>query len=108
MNSDESAVFAEKRDTSFIGVALCCLRRDYVEGCETSPVGYPEGVSVKEAYRNQGVARRLVEECEQWAGEKGCREFAGDCELVNKDNLKFHMALGFEEANRIVCFRKEL
>ena len=47
MDSDESAVFAEKRDGSFIGVALCCLRHDYVEGCETSPVGYLEGVSVK-------------------------------------------------------------
>ena len=108
MNSDESAVFAEKRDEHFIGVALCCLRHDYVEGCETSPVGYLEGVSVNEAYRNQGVAKQLVEECEQWAREKGCSEFASDCELSNTTSLNFHLHIGFQEQNRIICFKKVL
>ena len=108
MDSDGSAVFAEKRDGSFIGVALCSLRHDYVEGCETSPVGYLEGVSVKEAYRNQGVAKRLVEECGQWAKEKGCREFASDCELSNTASLNFHLRIGFREQNRIICFKKDL
>lgn len=108
MDSDGSAVFAEKRDGSFIGVALCSLRHDYVEGCETSPVGYLEGVSVKETCRNQGVARRLVEECKKWAGEKGCREFASDCELNNTASLSFHLQLGFREQNRIICFKKDL
>lgn len=108
MNSDESAVVAEKRDESVIGVALCCLRHDYVEGCMTSPVGYPEGVSVKENYRNQGVAKRLVEECEQWAREKGCREFASDCGLSNTASLNFHLQIGFQEQNRIICFKKVL
>ncbi len=108
VNSDESAVFAEKRDGKYIGAALCCLRRDYVEGCETSPVGYLEGVSVKETCRNQGVAKRLVEECEQWAREKGCREFASDCELSNTASLRFHLRIGFREQNRIICFKKTL
>ena len=108
MNSDESAVFTEKRDGCFIGVALCCLRHDYVEGCETSPVGYLEGVSVKEAYRNQGVAKGLVEECGQWAKEKGCREFASDCELSNTASLNFHLQIGFREQNRIICFKRDL
>ena len=108
IDSDGSAVFAEKRDGSSIGVALCCLRRDYVEGCETSPVGYLEGVSVKEAYRNQGIAKRLVEECEQWAREKGCREFASDCELSNTASLNFHLQIGFQEQNRIICLKKAL
>ena len=108
MNSDESAVFAEKRDEHFIGVALCCLRHDYVEGCETSPVGYLEGVSVNEAYRNQGVAKQLVEECEHWAREKGCSEFASDCELSNTTSLNFHLHIGFQEQNRIICFKKVL
>ena len=108
LNSDESAVFAEKRNDSFIGAALCSLRHDYVEGCETSPVGYLEGVSVKETYRNRGVAKRLVEECAQWAREKGCREFASDCELSNAASLNFHLQIGFQEQNRIICFKKML
>ena len=36
----------------------------------------------------------------------GCREFASDCELDNADSFKFHMAVGFEEANRVICFKK--
>lgn len=46
-----------------------------------------------------------------WSKERstiGCTAFAGDCELINEDSLKYHMALGFEEANRIICFRKDI
>ena len=35
-------------------------------------------------------------------------EFASNCELGNEDSRKFHMSLGFEETNRIICFRKEI
>jgi aminoglycoside 6'-N-acetyltransferase I len=40
--------------------------------------------------------------------DKGCTEFASDCELDNKESLEFHKAIGFEEVNRIICFRKNL
>lgn len=39
---------------------------------------------------------------------KGCTEFASDCELDNLDSLHFHQAMGFAEANRIICFTKPL
>ena len=35
-------------------------------------------------------------------------EFAGDCELNNTDSPRFHLHTGFEEAGRIICFRKTL
>ena len=104
----ESAVFADYREGKPIGAALCCLRHDYVEGCETSPVGYLEGILVQEAYRTQGVARALCRECETWAKEMGCTEFASDCELTNTDSLRFHLRIGFTEENRIICFKKTL
>ena len=91
-----------------VGFAQCQLRRDYVEGTETSPVGYLEGIYVTESARNRGIARQLLAECENWAGEQGCREFASDCELDNTGSLDFHLALGFREANRIICFTKKL
>ena len=106
--SDESAVFYECVDGQAAGVALCALRHDYVEGCETSPVGYLEGVGVREAYRHRAIARALVSECEQWAREKGCTEFASDCELKNTASLDFHLGVGFREENRIICFKKSL
>ena len=108
MNSDNSAVFAETVDGQPVGVALCGLRHDYVEGCETSPVGYLEGVCVQEAYRHQGIAGKLVSECQQWVKDKGCTEFASDCELTNTASLNFHLSMGFQEENRIICFKKTL
>ena len=108
IGSDESAVFYECVGAQAVGVALCALRHDYVEGCGTSPVGYLEGVTVREAFRDRGIARGLVAECEQWAREKGCTEFASDCELTNTASLRFHLAVGFSEENRIICFKKML
>lgn len=91
-----------------IGFAQCQLRYDYVEGTETSPVGYLEGIFIKEEYRHKGYAKELLSECEKWAKEKGCKEFASDCETDNDSSFSFHMAMGFKEANRIICFTKKL
>ena len=90
------------------GFAQCQLRHDYVEGTESSPVGYLEGIYVADHCRKQGYARGLLRVCEAWAKEKGCREFASDCELDNTQSLKFHLSVGFAEANRIICFTKKL
>ena len=106
--SPESAVFACRENGRFVGVSLCCLRHDYVEGCETSPVGYLEGIYVEESCRKTGLARTLLGQCEQWAKDMGCREFASDCELTNQASLAFHLSLGFTEENRIICFKKNL
>jgi len=91
-----------------MGFAQCQLRTDYVEGTDSSPVGYLEGLFVLDDYRHQGIAHKLVKSCEKWAIFKGCSEFASDCELDNSDSLAMHLKLGFTEANRIICFTKKL
>ena len=90
------------------GFAQCQLRYDYVEGTDSSPVGYLEGIYVADEYRKQGFARELLTACEDWAKEKGCAEFASDCELSNTQSLQFHLNVGFAEANRIICFTKKI
>lgn len=107
-SNEECAVFLLSIDNQAIGFAQCQLRHDYVEGTDSSPVGYLEGIFVKQEYRNQGFAKELLEQCEAWAKEKGCSEFASDCELDNDVSLKFHLKMGFAEANRIICFTKQL
>lgn len=91
-----------------VGFAQCQLRCDYVEGTDSSPVGYLEGIYVAQGYRKHGIARELLSGCESWAKSKGCTEFASDCELDNLQSLKFHLNVGFEEANRIICFTKKI
>lgn len=104
----DGAVFLAEEGGAAIGFAQCQLRHDYVEGTETSPVGYLEGVYVQAAHRRRGVARALLAACEQWARAQGCREFASDCELTNAESLLFHLNMGFIEANRIICFTKDI
>ena len=106
--SEETAVFLAFDGARAVGFAQCQLRHDYVEGTSTSPVGYLEGIFVEEGYRGRGVAKALLGRCEGWAKELGCREFASDCELTNLESLRFHLALGFTEENRIICFAKTL
>ena len=105
----DGAVFLAEADKGAVGFAQCQLRRDYVEGTGGDrPVGYLEGIFVEEAARGRGLARALLSACEEWAREQGCREFASDCELDNRQSLRFHLGTGFREANRIICFVKEL
>ncbi len=108
MNNEDAAVYLAEVDGIAVGFAQCQLRRDYVEGTETSPVGYLEGIYVHQEYRRKGIAKQLLNTCETWAGKRGCSEFASDCELDNYDSFRFHLALGFAEANRIICFAKRI
>lgn len=103
-----ACVFIKYVDNNPIGFAQCQLRYDYVEGVCSSPVGYLEGIFIKAEYRHAGYAKQLLAECEKWVKEKGCREFASDCELDNLQSLQFHLATGFKEANRIICFVKKI
>ena len=106
--NNDIAVFLAEGEGQAIGFAQCQLRWDYVEGTDSSPVGYLEGIFVREEYRRRGIARQLFAACEAWAMEQHCTEFASDCELDNYESFRFHLALGFLEANRIICFTKHI
>lgn len=105
---NHTAVFLCYENNTAIGFAQCQLRQDYVEGTYSSPVGYLEGIFVEAEYRNCGYAKMLLSACEQWAKQRGCTEFASDCELNNHESFAFHIRTGFREANRIICFTKKI
>lgn len=108
VSSDNAQLFLAYENDIPVGFAQCQLRYDYVEGTETTPVGYLEGIFVQKSYRYKGYARELLAACETWAKDKGCQEFASDCELDNNDSFRFHIAMNFAEANRVICFTKKL
>ena len=82
--------------------------RAYAEGCASSPVPYIEGWYVTAEARHTGVGRALVEAAENWARLRGYAEIASDALLQNDVSHAAHRSLGFEEAVRIVCYRKSL
>ena len=108
LEQDDAAAFLAYHENMPVGFAQCGLRRDYVEGTESAPVGYLEGIYVAENCRGRGIAKSLLTACEDWAKAQGCTEFASDCELDNAASLRFHLNVGFQEANRIICFTKKL
>jgi aminoglycoside 6'-N-acetyltransferase I len=91
-----------------IGFIEGSIRGDYVNGTETSPVGFVEGVYVIPAWRRKGVARQLFAAIGDWARARGCRELASDALLANEASQRAHRALGFEETERVVYFRRPL
>lgn len=91
-----------------VGLAEASLRRDYVNGTEHSPVVFLEGLYVVAEQRRQGIAEQLIEAVAQWGRDQGCGEMASDTGLKNLLSQTVHKALGFEETERVVYFKKTL
>ena len=79
-----------------------------MNGTQSSPVIFLEGLYVIPELRRQGVARTLVAEVARWARACGCSELASDALLENAASHAAHRALGFAETERVVFFRKRL
>lgn len=108
MHSEKDIVLLAEVEGTYAGFIHMSLRSDYVEGSDSSPVGYIEGIYVEEAYRNQGISRKLVESGEKWAVSLGCTQIASDTELQHTESQEFHKSIGFKEAGRIVAFIKDV
>jgi len=107
-NENAIAYLACGQAGDVVGFAEATLRHDYVNGCETSPVLFLEGIYVLPGHRRQGVARSLCKAVAAWGRAAGCREFGSDALLDNVESHAFHIASGFEETERVVYFRKSL
>lgn len=82
--------------------------RKYAPGCRSSPVPFIEGWYVAPDLRGQGVGRALVEAAEAHARATGSHEIASDVELENADGIAAHLALGYNEVERVVRFHRSL
>jgi len=95
-------------DGTAVGLVEASKRVDYVNGTSSSPVAFLEGLYVSPTFRRQGVARALVDAVVAWALQEGCSELASDSLLDNPAAHAAHRALGFEETERVVYFRRSL
>ncbi|RDW16226.1 aminoglycoside 6'-N-acetyltransferase [Oceanobacillus chungangensis] len=95
----------EEQTVAFIHLSI---RNDYVEGSNSSPTGYVEGIYVSPEYRKQGISRRLFKEGRKWLLHKGCKQVGSDIEWSNQVSYEFHKSIGFKEANRLITFIQDL
>jgi aminoglycoside 6'-N-acetyltransferase I len=107
-NPDAITFLARNDQGRAIGFAEATLRHDYVNGCTTSPVGFLEGIYVRDPNRKQGVARALVQAVEDWTRGRGCSQLASDAWINDGNSHRMHAALGFSETERVVYFRKSV
>jgi aminoglycoside 6'-N-acetyltransferase I len=82
--------------------------RKYAPGCTSSPVPFIEGWYVEPLLQRHGIGRALVEAAEGWARAAGHHEIASDVEAQNSDGIAAHRAVGYQEVERVVCFRRSL
>lgn len=105
---DQVAFVAEGDGGTLLGFVEASIRRDYVDGCDTSPVAFGEGAYILPRWRGTGVGRALVEAVADWGRAKGCTELASNALLENTASHAFHLGLGFEETEWVVFFRRML
>ena len=91
-----------------VGFANISIRKDYVEGSNSSPVGYIEGIYVKPEFRKQGIAKKFIELAEEWSRKRGCTELGSDTEVENIESQKFHRHIGFDGESHIVHFIRRI
>jgi aminoglycoside 6'-N-acetyltransferase I len=82
--------------------------RKYAPGCRSSPVAFIEGWYVEPDLQGQGIGRALMKAAQAHARAAGHHEIASDAEIDNANGIAAHLALGYEEIERVVCFRRSL
>lgn len=103
------ATFVARAATGEVaGFAEGSIRHDYVNGTESSPVVFLEGIFVLSEHRRQGIAAALAAAVGEWGRAHGCVEFASDALIDNHASHAFHAAIGFVERERVVCFSRPL
>lgn len=108
INSDKHKILLYVADSIPSAFIFLSIRTDYVEGAESSPTGYLEGIYVKPEFRKAGIASKLLKAGEDWLKEKGIKQIGSDAYIDNKTSHQFHFKSGFKEVGRLVTFIKEL
>ena len=106
LGHDRRIAFVALDDDLIVGFVEASVRYDHVNGCDTSPVVFLEGTAVAPDRRRRGIGGRLIGEVERWGQALGCTELGSDADEENHEGHALHRALGFEERERVVFYRK--
>ena len=109
LTDDNQVAFVAERPA---GGGLCGMLeasvRPFANGVDEQPCAFVEGWWVDADVRRQGIGRALIAAVEAWAREHGFHELGSDALIDNLQSHAAHRALGFEERERTVNFRKFL
>lgn len=104
LTSYNEAVFIDYENDIPVGFAICSISDEK----SLNPIGTLNQIMLKQTYKNKGIDKRLLNKCEKWAKDKGCKTFAVTCLAEEKQKREFYNFAGFTETDNIVYFSKEL
>jgi aminoglycoside 6'-N-acetyltransferase I len=116
LEEDLAEMLADPKQVAFVAErdygGLCGFAeasvRPYANSNDEMPCAFLEGWWVDDDLRRSGVGRALIGAVEDWARGGGFTELGSDAVLSNTLGHTAHRALGFEEVERVVYFRKFL
>ncbi len=73
-----------------------------------SPVVALGGLVVDEAYRGQGIGRRLMEQAETWGRERNCEAVYLKTNMIRHEAHAFYENLGYQRVKTQYAYRKRL
>jgi aminoglycoside 6'-N-acetyltransferase I len=108
LQDPNQVVFVAERSAAGLCGMVEAGIRPFANGVDEQPCAYVEGWWVDPDVRRTGVGRALIAAVEDWARERGFHELGSDALIDNLLSHTAHLALGFEERERTVNFRKFL
>lgn len=106
-DANQVAFVAERPAGGLCGMVEAGVR-PFANGVDEAPCAFVEGWWVDADVRRTGVGGSLIAAVEDWARSRGFHELGSDALLENTLSHAAHRALGFEERERTVNFRKFL
>ena len=108
LTNPDQVVFVAERDAGGLCGMVEAGIRPFANPVDEQPCAFVEGWWVDADVRRMGVGRALIAAVEDWARARGFHELGSDALLENELSHAAHLALGFEERERTVNFRKWL
>ena len=104
---DQAVFVAEREEGGLCGMVEAGVR-PFANPVDEQPCAFVEGWWVDADVRRGGVGRSLIAAVEDWARANGFHELGSDALLENEVSHAAHLALGFEERERTIAYRKWL
>ncbi|MBV9329642.1 MAG: GNAT family N-acetyltransferase [Chloroflexi bacterium] len=108
LEAPDQVVFVAERESGGLCGMVEAGIRPFANPVDEQPCAFVEGWWVDADMRRAGVGRALIAAVEDWARARGFHELGSDALLDNTVSHAAHLALGFEERERTVAFRKWL
>lgn len=101
LNSEKDTMLVAESDNNVVGF---CTLQTLISTAEGGRVGLLEDLIVAEAYRNQGIGKKLLEEALHWANSQDLKRLQLLADSNNLPALDFYIQRGWQ-LTQLICLR---